>query len=159
MRWSIRSARSGADGSVSFEAEDLAILESTGDAKTVVAMNKSDLKSGKPRQEKLVAQSKQVRVSALTGAGLDDLTAAILEPFRRSRFRRGWFIDHGQSSLRSTAAQPGIVVAGLKDARGKSSGEIVLVGLHNALRYLGEITGETADDEILGEIFSTFLHR
>jgi tRNA modification GTPase len=33
---------------------------------------------------------------------------------------------------------------------------MVLVGLHNALRYLGEITGETTTEEILGQIFSTF---
>ena len=38
----------------------------------------------------------------------------------------------------------------------QASEEIVLVGLHNALRYLGEITGETTSDEILGQIFSTF---
>jgi tRNA modification GTPase len=37
-----------------------------------------------------------------------------------------------------------------------ASEELVLVGLHNALRYLGEITGETTTDEILGRIFSTF---
>jgi len=32
----------------------------------------------------------------------------------------------------------------------------VLVGLHNALRFLGEITGETTTEDILSEIFSTF---
>jgi tRNA modification GTPase len=38
----------------------------------------------------------------------------------------------------------------------RASEELTLVGLHNALRYLGELTGETTSDEILGEIFSTF---
>jgi tRNA modification GTPase len=38
----------------------------------------------------------------------------------------------------------------------RASEEMVLVGLHNALRYLGEITGETTTEEILGQIFSTF---
>jgi tRNA modification GTPase len=38
----------------------------------------------------------------------------------------------------------------------RASEEIILVGLHNALRYLGDITGETTADEILGEIFATF---
>jgi len=36
------------------------------------------------------------------------------------------------------------------------SEEMVLVPLHNALRYLGEITGETTTEEILTQIFSTF---
>jgi tRNA modification GTPase len=38
----------------------------------------------------------------------------------------------------------------------RASEEFILVGLHSALRYLGEITGETTTDEILGQIFSTF---
>ena len=38
----------------------------------------------------------------------------------------------------------------------RASEELILVGLHNALRYLGEITGETTADEILGKIFATF---
>jgi len=38
----------------------------------------------------------------------------------------------------------------------KQSEEIVLVGLHNAMRYLGEITGETTTEDMLTRIFSTF---
>jgi tRNA modification GTPase len=36
------------------------------------------------------------------------------------------------------------------------SEELVLVGLHNALRFLDELTGRTTSDDILGQIFSTF---
>jgi tRNA modification GTPase len=36
------------------------------------------------------------------------------------------------------------------------SEEIILVGLHNALKLLGEITGETTTEDILTQIFSTF---
>jgi tRNA modification GTPase len=36
------------------------------------------------------------------------------------------------------------------------SEELVLVSLHNALKYLGEITGETTTEDILSEVFSTF---
>jgi tRNA modification GTPase len=38
----------------------------------------------------------------------------------------------------------------------RASEELVLVGLHKALRDLGAITGETTTEEILGQIFSTF---
>ena len=34
--------------------------------------------------------------------------------------------------------------------------ELVLADLHNALKFLGAITGETTSEDILGEIFSTF---
>jgi tRNA modification GTPase len=37
-----------------------------------------------------------------------------------------------------------------------TSEEIVLIGLHNAMRYLGQITGETTTEDMLTLIFSTF---
>jgi tRNA modification GTPase len=37
-----------------------------------------------------------------------------------------------------------------------TSEEITLIGLHNALRYLGQITGETTTEDMLTRIFSTF---
>jgi tRNA modification GTPase len=37
-----------------------------------------------------------------------------------------------------------------------ASEEIVLIGLHNAMRYLGQITGETTTEDMLTRIFSTF---
>ena len=38
----------------------------------------------------------------------------------------------------------------------RATEELVLVGLHNALRCLDEILGATTTDDILGRIFSTF---
>jgi tRNA modification GTPase len=38
----------------------------------------------------------------------------------------------------------------------RTSEEITLIGLHNALRYLGQITGETTTEDMLTRIFSTF---
>jgi len=40
--------------------------------------------------------------------------------------------------------------------RSDASEEIVLIGLHNALRFIGELTGETTTEDMLGQIFSTF---
>jgi tRNA modification GTPase len=37
-----------------------------------------------------------------------------------------------------------------------NSEEITLIGLHNAIRLLGEITGETTTEDMLSRIFSTF---
>ena len=42
------------------------------------------------------------------------------------------------------------------DKMKKMSEEITLIGLHNAIRFLGEITGETTTEDMLTEIFSTF---
>src|SRR5258706_226005 len=54
----------------------------------------------------------------------------------------------------------GAARAGLLDALESMelglSEEVALVGLHSALRSLGEITGETIIDDILNKIFGTF---
>ena len=38
----------------------------------------------------------------------------------------------------------------------RASEELILVGLYDALRYLGEITGETTPEDVLSQIFGTF---
>jgi tRNA modification GTPase len=38
----------------------------------------------------------------------------------------------------------------------RSSEELVLVGLYDALRFLGRITGETTTEDVLSQIFATF---
>ena len=143
------------DGSKETTSEDLAIIAEAKHTKHVIAVNKCDLPI-LAHVEGLSAHSKVVHVSAVTGEGLDQLTAAILEPFGMvdsetvglliTDSRHYDLLRRAQSSLESSQE--------LLDR--SASEELVLVGLHNALRFLGEITGETAADDILAEIFSTF---
>jgi tRNA modification GTPase len=37
-----------------------------------------------------------------------------------------------------------------------ASEDLILVGLYESLRYLGEITGETTPEDVLSQIFATF---
>jgi tRNA modification GTPase len=144
------------DGSADLEEEDLEIIANAERGRCVVAINKSDLVQQEMFREGLGISGTVVHVSALTGAGLEELTAAILEPFGTvdsesvglliTDSRHFDLLRRAQSSLSESLAL----------FEQKASEELVLVGLHNALRYLGEITGETTTDEILGEIFSTF---
>jgi tRNA modification GTPase len=97
-----------------------------------------------------------VCVSAKTEAGLDSLRAAILRPFTNGE-------SIGQGLLITNARHYDLLVRAAEAIDSSTalladnaSEELILVGLHNALRYLGEITGETTSDQILGEIFSTF---
>jgi tRNA modification GTPase len=143
------------DGSKETTAEDLAIIAEAKQTKHVIVVNKCDLPS-LANVDGLLAPSKVVHVSAVTEEGLDQLTAAILEPFGKvdsetvglliTDSRHYDLLRRAQSSLESSRE--------LLDQ--SASEEMVLVGLHNALRFLGEITGETTPDDILAEIFSTF---
>jgi tRNA modification GTPase len=118
---------------------------------SIVVYNKSDL-PGPVGQDR----ADSVRVSALTGEGLEPLRAAILGRLNGGQeSREGLLITNARHhDLLNAASQEIESALGLLGDR--ASEELVLVPLHNALRYLGEITGETTNEDILTEIFSTF---
>jgi tRNA modification GTPase len=95
-------------------------------------------------------------VSAATGEGLTELRTAILGLLGGTLVESsGLLITNARHHdlLRQTSIE---LRAALDSIATAQSEEMVLVPLHNALRYLGEITGETTTEEILTQIFSTF---
>lgn len=152
------------DASEEFTQEDKEILKSVDDLNYLIAINKIDKADPEKTSEftnRLKSairnpQSAIVRLSAKTGEGLDTLKRAIVEPFEPREFSDAGFLVtdarhhdllvRAQSEIENSRAQ-------LKQ---KMSEEIVLIGLHNALRYLGQITGETTTEDILTRIFATF---
>jgi tRNA modification GTPase len=144
------------DGNAKLSSEDRAIVARATTARSVIAINKCDLPNELEIDQELAGRLKMVHVSALTGEGLQRLATAILEPF-------GTFDSETVGLLVTDSRHFDLLrrtVRSLEESdemlSRSASEELVLVGLHNALRFLGEITGETTADEILGEIFSTF---
>lgn len=163
------------DGSEPKTSDDEAILADAESAATpfLIALNKSDLKSessspgsrrptpdpgrfGPSSDFRRSETSAVAEVSALTGSGLNDLKRAIVDAV-------GFHEGDGAGLLITAMRHHDLLqrtAAALKDSRDlldqRASEELVLVGLHNALRFLGEITGETTPDQILGQIFATF---
>jgi tRNA modification GTPase len=149
------------DGSEDLRDEDELVLAEVASARYLVALNKSDLPGfSRARFDDHIAPLSnciaRVSVSAKSEAGLDSLRTAILHPFANGSVHgEGLLITNARHHDLLVRAIEGIVSAERLLEEGASE-ELILVGLHNALRYLGEITGETTTDEILGEIFSTF---
>ncbi len=144
------------DGSTELLPEDLRVILQVHDASHVLVVNKCDLGQRSDVENKIGNRSKVVHLSALTGEGLGALTAAILEPFGSVDSEvAGLLITDSRHHdlLRRAQGALGEALNLLNDRAGE---ELVLVGLHNALKFLGEITGETTTEDILGEIFSTF---
>jgi len=148
------------DGSESLEDEDRIVLHEVAAVRHIVALNKSDL----PTFSTTICDGNNdnpncaavISVSAKSEAGLESLRAAILEPFANGN-------AHTDGLLITNARHHDLLVRAIEAIASseklweeRASEEIVLVGLHNALRFLGDITGETTTEEILGEIFSTF---
>jgi tRNA modification GTPase len=149
------------DGSAAVTDEDRQALAGVGDRPCIIALNKSDLPSFSVAAVDVdfIASDKPkpiIAVSARTEAGLERLRAAILEPFTNG-------FSSGDGLLITNARHYDLLSRAVKAVgesqhllSNRSSEELVLVGLHNALQYLGELTGETTSDEILGQIFATF---
>lgn len=145
------------DGSAALATEDLEVLEATRDLARVIAVNKIDMAGSEGFDEVLSGEGAPVvRISALGSEGLDELKEAVIAPFSPSDVESSGFLvsDARHHDLLRRAAKEVRESVGLIE-RGTSE-EITLVGLHNAIRYLGEITGETTTEDMLTRIFQTF---
>jgi len=149
------------DVSEKLTGEDLAIIEGVEELEHKIVFNKIDIRDvadllDETESMRLILNSEPIMVSAKTGDGLDVLKQAIVDPFRSEDISSNGFLvtdaRHFDLLVRCGAELTHAIE--LLDQR--QSEEIVLVGLHNALRYLGEITGETTTEDMLTRIFSTF---
>jgi len=120
-----------------------------------VVENKSDLGSSQFRV--LSFQLPRVRTSALTGDGIPELRAGILEQVGGEagpQIESGFLTNVRHQKLVSDA------LAALEAAKNAVAAhvphEMMLLDLYNALRPLDEITGATTTDDILNLIFGSF---
>ena len=152
------------DASEEITDEDHAIIDSVNGLTFIVALNKIDKRPSYDIDHMIAAEhsslahlrDKLVPVSAKTGEGIDELEKAIVAPFSAEDAATSGFLvtdaRHHDLLLRAGSE----IAHSLEQLEQKVSEEIILVGLHNALRYLGEITGETTTEDMLTRIFSTF---
>ena len=143
------------DGSCSLQEEDLEVLKEAREHPFIVAINKMDLPQV-PSVDKDFNGAKVVHLSALIDEGISELTAGILEPIGSLDSEGvGFLITDSRHHDLLRRATSSLNQAGWSMDQGAGE-ELVLADLHNALRFLGAITGETTSEDILGEIFSTF---
>ncbi|MFL6207742.1 MAG: tRNA uridine-5-carboxymethylaminomethyl(34) synthesis GTPase MnmE [Pyrinomonadaceae bacterium] len=144
------------DGAQALTEEDCYILAEVRKNKYLIALNKSDLQTFAASNLDDLNLAGYISISAKTGAGLDDLRVALLEPFLSNSIQEASFLitnARHYDLLRRTADS----LRSTKNLLEKRASEdLLLVGLYDALRYLGEITGETTPENVLSQIFATF---
>lgn len=142
------------DGSREITQEDLKIYESIKNKERLFVVNKSDL----PMRADLEIFSGEniIKVSALTGEGLEVLSEEILR-------RVGVHLEESVNiyiSLRheNLLKKAKSVLERFKEEYKEKdiSPEIAMLDLREASNYLGEILGEITTEDVLGKIFSTF---
>jgi tRNA modification GTPase len=124
---------------------------------SIVVFNKSDLPGAWSDRERadFAAGTPAARVSARTGEGLDLLRNMMKCHVIGGSTGEGLVVTNLRHARALERARDGLVRAGAA-LRGGLSEEFALTDLHTALGALGEITGETSVDDLLGEIFSRF---
>lgn len=142
------------DGSSELGPADRDLLDQTSGSRRLIVLNKSDLPSFSGAA--CCGELEAINVSARTGEGLPSLRAAILATLNSKGMENGsLLITNARHYDLLCSAQREIEVARTA-LRDRHSEELVLAPLHNALRLLGQITGETTTEDILSEIFATF---
>ena len=152
------------DASDEITPEDHEILESVIELNYIVVVNKID-KEPSYDVDRLIAgehsklaylRPKVTPLSAKTGDGLDELRHAIIRPFSPEDVTTAGFLvtDARHHDLLVRAKDE--IEQSILQLNEKMSEEIILIGLYNSLRYLGQITGETTTEDMLSRIFSTF---
>jgi len=148
------------DRSRPLNSDDMDILAQCEKKKTLVVINKIDLPVATGYREKadFLNRFPTVEISALSGLGLDHLKEAIKDSILSDNSLAAT-TSHAVPNLRHRkalqSAKKCFENASIK-ARTHAPMEIVAFELRTGLDALGEITGQTIDDEVLDSIFSQF---
>jgi len=145
-------------------SEDIAMLKSLlrDDLETVICFTKMDKNSAATHsfEEKIKAETGQqslkfLEISAKENVNLDELKNSLTHFVESLKTDENVVITnqrHFEALQKSLQA-----VKAVEDAvTEKITTELLAYELRNALEYLGEISGEFTNDEVLGNIFSKF---
>ncbi len=147
------------DATQPFTEEEMTLAEEIAGRPHLLLTNKEDLPGAMTRwgvDPEGGARPGELRVSALTGDGVESLREAIVE-------RLGVTSDEADSGGLNNLRQQEAVRDALRAlAKGQEANgarlphEMLLVDLHAALGALDSLTGATTADDILARIFATF---
>ena len=148
------------DNSTELTAEDRELLEATKDKQRIVILNKTDLPNKVDRNElqKLVGSDKLIETSIVKNEGMSQLGETISKMF----FEEG--IENNQNSVMVTNARHIGLLHQADDAlgdvlKGIAAGmpvDLVQIDMTRCWDLLGEITGDSYQDELLDQLFSQF---
>lgn len=149
------------DGSAPLDDEDRRLAAALGERRPLVALNKCDRSAATGVAEVAAllngGAAEVLPVSAVTGAGLDALRAALAGRLGAGEAAEGLGVAVGNRRHAEAIAR---ARAALERARRAAAdglpGEVVALELREGLAALGEVTGRTVDGDLLDRIFRKF---
>ena len=144
------------DGSEPLQAQDWEIAHSIGTQATLVVVNKLDL-SPQVDVEGFLPRASHVPLSALTGEGLEELEQAIVDLVFSGRVLASQtpLVSNPRHQALLQQAREGTHAAQATLVQGLPN-DFVAIDLTGAVVALGQITGQTASEDLLEAIFANF---
>jgi tRNA modification GTPase len=145
------------DASQPLTDADHAIAALIGDKPAISVLNKVDLLDRAPDATPALAEGERVAISALTGEGLEALEDAIVDTVFSGRASPST-APVVTSARHKQALEQALdhIDAARTDSRAGLFADLVSIDLVAAINALGEITGQTASDDLIESIFSSF---
>ena len=147
------------DSSKELSDEDMEILDLIKNKKTIILLNKIDLKPViDENNEKLKNVTNNIlKISALNKKGIEDIYNKISEMFKLNE------INFDNDILITNVRHKNIISKAIEDVKKANETfnidmpiDIIAINLKLILDDLGEITGEVVTDDVINEIFSKF---
>ena len=147
------------DASEKLSKEDIEILELIKNKKTIIILNKIDLKTKIDEKDERLRQvsSSIIKVSALKRIGIEELYNKITKLFELDE------INLDQEVVITNVRHKNLIEKALKSVRKAQKAEkqkmpldIIAIFIKEILENLSIITGEVVTDDIIDEIFSKF---
>ena len=141
------------DGSAALDEEDDELLRAAEQARrAIVILSKNDLPQ---RVTRLDTALPQLRVSAVTGEGLDALQREIEAMFPLPAVPAGEILTNARQAEAIRRALAAMDSAGAAMGEGQTP-DIVLTETERAMQALGELSGRSVREDVTREIFSRF---
>lgn len=144
------------DGSQPPSEDDFRVAELVAPRPAIVVVNKSDLPPASDYAA-LLPEARHIAISALTGAGLPDLEGLLVETVLSGQVTASDepLVSNPRHRELLRRAREQILEAQRAWGQGLPP-DLVAIDLTEAVEALGEITGETASEELLERIFANF---
>ncbi|MCP4013668.1 MAG: tRNA uridine-5-carboxymethylaminomethyl(34) synthesis GTPase MnmE, partial [Phycisphaeraceae bacterium] len=140
------------DGTRPLDPIEVEALEQADRSRTVVAVNKGDLPQARCGE---LPYPSSFEVSARTGEGLDALRRELRERLVGGGPIEDPILTNSRHARALEQAEADLARAATAAAKGLSE-ELLLEDLRQAMRHLGEITGEFTTEDLYDRIFSSF---
>lgn len=147
------------DGSSSLDEEDKTILHSLGGKKAIVILNKYDLTPEVKAEDiwEIAGHVPVVSLSARYGSGMDELREELRKITEKQDADAGrvLFLTNLRHVELVRKALDNVIRARASVREGLQA-DFIVIDLTEAWKTMGEITGDTMDDELIHSIFSRF---